>query len=110
MHSNLDELRRLRNRIAHHEPIFTRDLRKDFDLMTEIVELRSPLIASWMISNQDSVRLMSQVPLFRGGRRWTPSHEEIAQLAYRLWGQQGCREGHAESDWAMAERLLGLFD
>ena len=31
LHAELDELRRLRNRIAHHEPIHTRALTMDFD-------------------------------------------------------------------------------
>lgn len=33
LHANLEHLRRLRNRIAHHEPIHTHDLRADYQLL-----------------------------------------------------------------------------
>lgn len=42
----------------------------------------------------------------RGPLRRTPSQEEIATRAYELYVQRGCAEGHAEEDWAQAEREL----
>ncbi|MFT4167450.1 MAG: hypothetical protein QM650_19615 [Microlunatus sp.] len=36
LHADLDDLRRLRNRIAHHEPIHTRDLDADFAKVLDI--------------------------------------------------------------------------
>lgn len=36
LHAELDDLRRLRNRIAHHEPIHTRDLEADFARVIDI--------------------------------------------------------------------------
>ena len=36
LHAELDELRRLRNRIAHHEPIHTRDLHQDLARLLDI--------------------------------------------------------------------------
>jgi hypothetical protein len=36
----------------------------------------------------------------------TPSHEEIARLAYTLWETRGSGEGSAEQDWFEAERQL----
>lgn len=36
LHADLDDLRRLRNRIAHHEPIHTRDLHADFAKVLDI--------------------------------------------------------------------------
>jgi len=36
LHAELDDLRRLRNRIAHHEPIHTRDLEADFVRVIDI--------------------------------------------------------------------------
>jgi len=36
LHQRLDELRRLRNRIAHHEPIHSRDLHADRDLVHDL--------------------------------------------------------------------------
>lgn len=34
------------------------------------------------------------------------NHEQIAQIAYRLWQERGCPEGSAEIDWERAEALL----
>lgn len=36
-HSALDRIRRLRNRVMHHEPILTRDLQGDHDLMLGVI-------------------------------------------------------------------------
>jgi len=36
----------------------------------------------------------------------TPTHEEIAVLAYSLWEARGCPEGSPEEDWLNAERVL----
>ena len=36
----------------------------------------------------------------------SPTHEEIAALAYSLWEARGCREGSPEEDWLNAERAL----
>lgn len=110
IYSDLEAIRRLRNRIAHHEPIFTRKLKEDLERMVRLVEQRSPLVASWMTGNQNASRLISQSPIFIGGKLWTPSHEEITRLAYRLWCDGGKRSGTAESDWAQAEEILGFFD
>lgn len=34
----------------------------------------------------------------------SPTHEEIAQLAYSFWVERGYPHGHAEEDWLRAER------
>ena len=44
----LDSLRRLRNRIAHHEPIIGRDLDKDYDEFLEAVEWISADVRAWI--------------------------------------------------------------
>ena len=36
----------------------------------------------------------------------TPSHDEIARLAYAYWEAGGRRHGSAEADWLRAEREL----
>ena len=36
----------------------------------------------------------------------SPTHNDIAVLAYRLWEEAGRRDGCAEQDWFRAERLL----
>jgi len=110
LYQDLEVIRKLRNRIAHHEPIFTRNLREDFERIIKLVGLRSTLVASWTVANQGVSRLISQSAIFRGGKMWMPSHEEVARLAYRLWCDGGMRNGCCEDDWINAERLMGLFD
>jgi len=36
----------------------------------------------------------------------TPSHEDIAKLAYELWEARGRVDGGDEQDWLKAERRL----
>jgi hypothetical protein len=36
----------------------------------------------------------------------SPTHEEIAALAYSLWEARGCPEGSPDEDWLNAERAL----
>ena len=91
-------------------PISNRNLKEDFERIAKLVEQRSTLIASWMVANQDASRLISQPPIFRGGKLWTPSHEEIAQVAYRIWFDGGRRVGCEEQDWIQAGRHMGRFD
>jgi len=45
---DLERIRKLRNRVAHHEPIFMRDLRGDLDLISKIVKWRSPTASRWL--------------------------------------------------------------
>jgi hypothetical protein len=40
------------------------------------------------------------------GDRLTPSHEEIAQLAYCLYESRGRQDGHHMEDWLRAEQEL----
>ncbi|MGQ0824577.1 MAG: hypothetical protein ACT4OX_06035 [Actinomycetota bacterium] len=44
----LDRLRTLRNRVAHHEPIFQRDLRADVDRILDVLGMLSPDHADWV--------------------------------------------------------------
>ena len=37
----------------------------------------------------------------------SPSHDEIAVLAYSYWEARGCQGGSPEEDWLRAERELG---
>ena len=108
IYADLEAVRKLRNRIAHHEPIFTRNLKQDLERMHELVRLRSELVASWMMINQIADILISQPSLFRGGKLWNPSHEEIAEVAYHIWIENGSKDGGADADWFEAKRLLGL--
>ncbi|MCC4243931.1 hypothetical protein [Stappia indica] len=46
--ANLQAIRRFRNRIAHHEPIFARDLVVDHQRLREMIEWRNPAAALWL--------------------------------------------------------------
>lgn len=48
IHRPLDHLRLLRNRIAHHEPIFRRHLAADYDTILRVVQWISPETATWI--------------------------------------------------------------
>ena len=47
LYGQLDRLRTLRNRVAHHEPILQRDLRTDYEKIIWILEMLSPHTALW---------------------------------------------------------------
>ncbi|MBF0368462.1 MAG: Abi family protein [Magnetococcales bacterium] len=51
-HKSLNRIRRFRNRIAHHEPILSRDLEYDHRLIIEIISWIDPIAAQWV--NQTS--------------------------------------------------------
>ena len=40
------------------------------------------------------------------GRRLSPTHEEIAQLAFSLYESRGRQDGHHIEDWLRAEQEL----
>ena len=46
LHHELDEIRRLRNRIAHHEPIHARDLNGDFARLTDLAGRIAPVLGA----------------------------------------------------------------
>lgn len=58
----LDQLRKLRNRIAHHEPIFTRNLADDFQKIQELIAFRCPITSAWMVANQQATALIGVKP------------------------------------------------
>lgn len=47
VHRDLNKIRKLRNRIAHHEPIHKRDLRKDYNLIIQLIEFMCTNTAEW---------------------------------------------------------------
>ncbi len=47
-HAALDQLRILRNRIAHHEPIFKRDLVDDYRQILKVTGWISPTTSEWL--------------------------------------------------------------
>lgn len=46
-HTPLDYLRTFRNRIAHHEPIFSRHLQRDYDRILEVIGWICPQTKAW---------------------------------------------------------------
>jgi hypothetical protein len=62
IHKTADKVRDLRNRIAHHEPIFSRDLKAEYNEIEEIVGFRCLHTAAWMKRTQDVVWLLDLKP------------------------------------------------
>lgn len=50
-HDRLNTIRKLRNRVAHHEPILGRPLKKDANQIFDTLSWLSPLTARWVRSN-----------------------------------------------------------
>ncbi len=106
LHDRLEAIRQLRNRIAHHEPIFKRNLADEFQSTVQLVHYRSPIVASWMLSNQHASAVLNGTRSFLGGSLWTPSHDEIACQAYRFWLADGRPQELAEAHWVRAKEFL----
>ena len=47
-HRRLDSLRKLRNRIAHYQPILARRLDKDHDQILQVIGWMSPSVRAWI--------------------------------------------------------------
>ena len=62
IHDDLDTIRALRNRIAHHEPVITRNLGDDLACMLDLVELRSPPTATWVRSMEQVTAILPTRP------------------------------------------------
>ncbi len=52
VYAELERVRLLRNRIAHHEPIFRRNLTEDFDKIAALIRSRCRHTADWMLQKQ----------------------------------------------------------
>ncbi len=48
LHRQLEQLRALRNRVAHHEPILKRDLNGDYESLLEVLAMLSPEVSNWV--------------------------------------------------------------
>ena len=58
----VEKCRELRNRIAHHEPIFMYDLSERVKFMEEIVRWRSDHAADWLIKINETPELLKNDP------------------------------------------------
>jgi len=62
IYNELEQIRALRNRIAHHEPIFSRNLTDDFQRIVNLVEFRCKETADWMVRNQQASAFINARP------------------------------------------------
>lgn len=58
-HGPLNDLRILRNRIAHHEPIFDRNLIGDHNRILDLVGWMSPRMATWIEAHSEVCDLLA---------------------------------------------------
>jgi hypothetical protein len=62
MYESLYIIRNLRNRIAHHEPIFARDTALDYEIVRSVIAWRSPTAAAWVDHKQTVLKLIPLKP------------------------------------------------
>ncbi|MGW9567019.1 hypothetical protein [Prescottella equi] len=62
IYGDLEGIRKLRNRVAHHEPIFTRNLADDLTRMLDLVELRSTATAQWVRAMEEVSTILTERP------------------------------------------------
>ncbi|MFK4753761.1 hypothetical protein WG929_15200 [Oceanobacter sp. wDCs-4] len=62
LYNDIFTIRELRNRIAHHEPIFSRNLQADYDNILKIVGWRDDATAAWMDGFQTVTELIRTKP------------------------------------------------
>jgi ribosomal protein L32E len=61
--NHLEKIRKLRNRIAHHEPIFVRNIQEEYDRILEVIEWRSPISKDWVHKMQKVTDLNQEKPI-----------------------------------------------
>jgi hypothetical protein len=62
-YDDLERIRLLRNRIAHHEPIFSRNLSDDFQKVSDLIKFRCQVTADWMLNTQQAMPLITACPI-----------------------------------------------
>lgn len=62
LHQSLERLRKLRNRIAHHEPISNRNIAYDIETIHLIAGYLDPRIESWIRSDKSADYLIDRRP------------------------------------------------
>ena len=63
IYNDLEGVRLLGNRIAHHEPVFRRNLTDDYQKITNLVGYRCQVTLAWLQSNQTATALIAAKPL-----------------------------------------------
>ena len=62
LYDQLNRLRTLRNRVAHHEPILQRDLQTDYQKLLWILKMLSPEAASWVTHHSRVLEVLETKP------------------------------------------------
>lgn len=62
VYNDLQQIRLLRNRIAHHEPIFRRNLGDDYSKVLTLIRYRCPITADWLEHNQQVTTVLTSRP------------------------------------------------
>jgi len=62
IHSKYDQLRQLRNRIAHHEPVFSQDLEDKYRTALELISWHCTVTAEWVEHHCDIVDCLNERP------------------------------------------------
>lgn len=62
IYSDLEVIRKLRNRMAHHEPIFARNLNAELDQILDLIQLRSAEVSAWVRANESVSRVLLTKP------------------------------------------------
>ncbi|WP_185732324.1 hypothetical protein [Burkholderia sp. Bp8963] len=62
IYGQLEDIRKLRNRIAHHEPIFNRNLLQDYSTIMSLVHHRCNLTAMWVSQSQTALAVIKAKP------------------------------------------------
>lgn len=62
IYGDLERVRPLRNRIAHHEPIFMRALADDYKTIRTLVMYRCTVTAAWLDGNQNATTIIAAKP------------------------------------------------
>ncbi len=61
-YQKLDSLRRLRNRIAHHEPILNRNLPADLKTIHDLIKVRCPVTERWVSTIEHASTIIAAKP------------------------------------------------
>jgi hypothetical protein len=62
LNSSLEVIRLLRNRVAHHEPVFSRNLAEDFTRIHYVINARCRVTAGWMMAQQQALAVIKARP------------------------------------------------
>lgn len=62
IYSDLEVIRKQRNRMPHHEPIFARNLSDELGQILDLIQLRSMEVSAWVRANESVSRVLPSKP------------------------------------------------